>query len=288
MKIGSYTEVERQSKTLIDLVLPTPETLASGWIYLEAKGADGGRRYFKDGILSDKHYSNGGEGAILGGWVKIKDDEEGCIPSGSTIRFIIGQHGESYCGWYNPAGAGGGGGTGILFLPPNAGIGEWQHLIIAGAGGGAHGDCVNKKQAGGGGHADPDKPSGVAGKGSNPDKAAGWKYGTSGAAELGWWLNAEPGWRPNYGDWADWVKVYGKLNGISVTDDGTVWGVDFSNEIYRRKATDSVWENVPGTFKQVCVATDGTVWGINSDNKSYRLKEDNGGWEFVASIPLKQ
>ncbi|MCP4075743.1 MAG: hypothetical protein GY744_06135, partial [Gammaproteobacteria bacterium] len=120
MKIGSYTEVERQSKTLIDLVLPTSEILASGWIYLEGRGADGGRRYNNHFFLPDVHYANGGEGATLGGWAKIKDDAEGCIPSGSKIRFIIGEHGKSYDSG-DLIGAGGGGGTGILFLPPNAG-----------------------------------------------------------------------------------------------------------------------------------------------------------------------
>ncbi|MCP4089661.1 MAG: hypothetical protein GY746_07690, partial [Gammaproteobacteria bacterium] len=41
-----------------------------------------------------------------------------------------------------------------------------------------------------------------------------------------------------------WVKVDGKLNDISVADDGTVWGVGLNNEIYRRKADDSAWEKV--------------------------------------------
>ncbi|MCP4128907.1 MAG: hypothetical protein GY753_17895, partial [Gammaproteobacteria bacterium] len=179
----------------------------------------------------------GGEGATLGGWAKIEDDAQGCIPFGSTIRFIIGQKGKSYNSW-GIFGAGGGGGTGILFLPPNAGNGEWQHLIIASAGGGALA-WSNEWLSGGGGHSNPDMPSGEAGS-YGPGKAAGWKYGTSGA---------EPGWRPNYGDWADWVKVYGKLKGISVADDGTVWGVGLNNEIYRRKAADSARENVPGTFR---------------------------------------
>ncbi|MCP4075416.1 MAG: hypothetical protein GY744_04445, partial [Gammaproteobacteria bacterium] len=85
-----------------------------------------------------------------------------------------------------------------------------------------------------------------------------------------------------------WVKVDGKLNNISVADDGTVWGVGLNNEIYRRKAADSAWENVPGTFKQVYVAADGTVWGITSDNKIYSLKDDNGAWEMVPGVPLKQ
>ncbi|MCP4088496.1 MAG: hypothetical protein GY746_01700 [Gammaproteobacteria bacterium] len=103
MKIGSYTEVERQYEKYIDLVLPTVDTLPFGWIYLETRGADGGRRYW-----AVKNFANGGEGATLGGWVKIEDDAQGCIPFGSTIRFIIGQKGESFEGWrYNASGGGG-------------------------------------------------------------------------------------------------------------------------------------------------------------------------------------
>ncbi|MCP4127397.1 MAG: hypothetical protein GY753_10080, partial [Gammaproteobacteria bacterium] len=137
MKIGSYTEVERKSKTHIDLVLPTAETMASGWIYLEARGGDGGRRYYNDHVATNKHYANGGEGVTLGGWAKIEDNMVGCIPCGSTIRFIIGEHGESHNHRWGCTAAGGGGGTGILFLPPNDNNNQWQHLIIAGAGGGA-------------------------------------------------------------------------------------------------------------------------------------------------------
>ncbi|MCP4083062.1 MAG: hypothetical protein GY743_22810, partial [Planctomycetaceae bacterium] len=191
MKIGSYTDVQRWGNKYIDMVLPTTETFEYcgnlfkracpyRWIYLEARGADGGRRYNPRWFRPDKHHANGGEGAILGGWVKIEDDAQGCIPSGSTIRFIIGQKGKSYTDWDMDLGAGGGGGTGILFLPLNAGNDEWQHLIIAGAGRVAY-----YERNVGRGHADSDEPAGEAGNSSQIGRAAGWKYGTSGA---------EPGW----------------------------------------------------------------------------------------------
>ncbi|MCP4088707.1 MAG: hypothetical protein GY746_02795, partial [Gammaproteobacteria bacterium] len=266
--------VEGQYEEYIDLILPTSETLASGWIYLEARGADGGRRYYNGDVLFNNHYANGGEGAILGGWAKIDDNVQGCIPSGSKIRFIIGEHGKSYNNYRSPAGAGGGGGTGILFLPPNAGNGEWQHLIIAGAGGGAYGDYRIKKN-GEGGHAGPDKPSGEAGKGSNPGKAAGWKYGTA---------EADSGYRLNYENWADWVKIKGQFKDISVGGNGTVWGVDLNNIICRRKTDDSDSEKVSGAFKQVSVATDGTVWGVNRNNEIYRMKDDNDTWEMIPTV----
>ncbi|MCP4127823.1 MAG: hypothetical protein GY753_12270, partial [Gammaproteobacteria bacterium] len=215
------------------------------------------------------------EGATLGGWVKIKDDAEGCIPSGSKIRFIVGQSGQSTNSRFDN-GAGGGGGTGILFLPPNANNGEWQHLIIAGGGGGGYAavDAMN----GLGGRAYPDSTSGEASVESTATtrwgRAAGWKYGSP--------SGAEPGWRPNYGDWADWVKVYGKFKGISVADDGTVWGVNRKNEIYRWKAADFNWENVSGTFKQVSVADDSTVWGVGPNNEIYRRKTADSVWENVS------
>ncbi|MCP4088447.1 MAG: hypothetical protein GY746_01450 [Gammaproteobacteria bacterium] len=178
MKIGSYTEVVHQYDKYIDLVLPTADTLASGWIYLEARGADGGWRAYKAGHFINDHYANGGEGATLEGWAKIEDDEQGCIPSGSTIRFIIGQKGDSANSWISTIGSGGGGGTGILFLPPNAVNSKWQHLIIAGVGAGGYGDAFTRGN-GGGGYAYADSTSGGASRGSRFGNAAGWKYGTS-------------------------------------------------------------------------------------------------------------
>ncbi len=76
--------------------------------------------YYNDGMLIDDLFTNGGEGETHGGWAKIEDDEQGCIPSRSTIRFILGQNGESYNDWHSCVGSGGGSGTGILILPPNA------------------------------------------------------------------------------------------------------------------------------------------------------------------------
>ncbi|MCP4090410.1 MAG: hypothetical protein GY746_11560, partial [Gammaproteobacteria bacterium] len=281
MKIGSYTEVERQYKKYIDLVLPTEDTLPFGWIYLEARGADGGRRNYNDHKFDNKHYANGGEGATLGGWVKIEDDAQGCIPFGSTIRFIIGQKGESCNSWTLFA-TGGGGGTGILFLPPNAVNGEWQHLIIAGGGGGSYASALSEWN-GGGGRAYADCTSGEASTGSNHGNAAGWKYGTSGA---------EPGWRPNYGDWADWVKVDGKFKAISIgLADSSIWGIDTFNRLCRMRYDDSKFEayNTDSiTWKQVSAVDWGTSWGISSDNKIYRLKDDIDPEEMVHSILLKQ
>ncbi len=66
MKIGSYIEVERKFEKYIDLVLPTAGNHTSRWIYLEARGADGGRRYYNDHLHIDDHYTNGGEGATFG------------------------------------------------------------------------------------------------------------------------------------------------------------------------------------------------------------------------------
>jgi hypothetical protein len=155
-------------------------------LYLEAKGGDGGRRYYNDGMLIDNHYADGGQGATLAGTFVIGTGP-GQIPPGSTIRFIIGEKGgNNNSGWEESSG--GGGGTGILFKPPGAGNGKWQHLIIAGGGGGAYADSGAIQHAGKGGEASPDCEDGSAGSGG------GWKEGGKSAGED---KSGAAGWR-NY------------------------------------------------------------------------------------------
>lgn len=112
-----------------DYVLPTN---ASGYLYLRARGADGGIVYWSDGTRK----GGAGEGAIISASFKIgSNDNE--IPAGSTVRFLVGYQGR----WRQVSktslgkdGAGGGGGTGVLFKAPNQN--NWTLLMVAGAGGG--------------------------------------------------------------------------------------------------------------------------------------------------------
>ena len=57
-----------------------------------------------------------------------------------------------------------------------------------------------------------------------------------------------------------WKNIPGKLKYVSVGSDGTVWGVNAANNIYRR--TGSTWTNVPGNLKQISAGASNQVWGV--------------------------
>ena len=113
------------------------------YLYLEARGADGGRR-------GTSHYNiDGGEGANIGAEFTIGTGSNQLAPGG-IIRFVIGHSGHSATTDIVSS-SGGGGGTGILYLPPNAAINianNWKLLIVAGGGGGAIGNCCTNKAIG--------------------------------------------------------------------------------------------------------------------------------------------
>lgn len=110
-------------------------------LFLEAQGGDGGKVNFsydtnKEGV--------GGGGAELEAKFMIGSGPNQ-IPVGSRIRFIVGQKGQSHTnnGENIKHGAGGGGATGVLFLPPNltpstARPEDWVLLMVAGGGGGGY------------------------------------------------------------------------------------------------------------------------------------------------------
>jgi hypothetical protein len=192
--VGKLVEIEHQDNKYTEVVLP-PDVL-KGTLYLEAKGADGGRRYYNDGMLINDHYANGGEGATLAGKFEIGDGPNE-IPPGSRIRFIIGEKGGSDNSMGN-AGSGGGGGTAILFGPSRYG-GQWTHLIIAGGGGGAHADAAANQNSGKGGVASPDCAEGTGGERHlGAAGGGGWKEDGEGGDDFGLEEGGgKAGW-PNY------------------------------------------------------------------------------------------
>ncbi|MCB9315438.1 MAG: RICIN domain-containing protein [Lewinellaceae bacterium] len=105
--------------------IPVP---ASGYIFLELKGADGGD--------SRDTKRNGGEGAKVTVWLTIGSGQKE-VPPGSTLRLIPGQRGGSTNDFGKGNGYGsGGGGTAVAFKGPNA-ADSWQLLAVAGGGGGS-------------------------------------------------------------------------------------------------------------------------------------------------------
>ena len=172
-------------------------------LIIELKGADGGRRYYKDCCLINDHYANGGEGATVAAnfIVGILPNQ---IPPGSILRFILGEPGQS-ANSGAAVGSGGGGGSGVLFLPPGGSDGHWKHLLVAGAGGGAFADVLADHKAGlggrsvdctsgdGGGHDIDVRTSGGAGWLQDSDTAASGSIGNSSSAKAGWSISAPTG-----------------------------------------------------------------------------------------------
>lgn len=115
-----------------------PADAAGKYIYLQARGGDGGTISYKDNLPPGK----GGQGATVSGYFKVGSGANE-VPVGATLRTIVGQSGSSYENhgqMYHHCG-GGGGGTGVLFLPPNiepqnSEAADWTMLLVAGGGGG--------------------------------------------------------------------------------------------------------------------------------------------------------
>lgn len=134
---------------LEDLVIPMDTSVTQ--IEFTVHGGDGG---FAD--LGNGCFSEGGAGAHATAQFNL-GSEEGEIPYGSTVRFVVGIAGEkgtggTVLGTGNTYG-GGGGGTGIMYKAPDSD--EWQVLMVAGGGGGAYqgsviGICVDSKTGQGG------------------------------------------------------------------------------------------------------------------------------------------
>ena len=67
-------------------------------------------------------------------------------------------------------------------------------------------------------------------------------------------------------------KVAGKLQHVSVSPQGHVWGVNSANNIYIRTGITtsnkggSSWKEVPGSLKQISAGGWG-VWGVNARNE---------------------
>lgn len=124
-----------------------------GRLTLQVEGADGGNsRAIYGTFLGDiTAFGVGGPGARVTASFDV-GSAPWDIPPGSTLRFIIGEKGESgnetiVAGVSQPTseanngrGGGGGGGTGVYFKKPNTT--EWILLIGAGGGGGAYSDSI--------------------------------------------------------------------------------------------------------------------------------------------------
>jgi hypothetical protein len=81
-----------------------------------------------------------------------------------------------------------------------------------------------------------------------------------------------------------WQPISGKLKQISVGNANNVWGVNAGNEIFRW--TGSGWQQITGSLKNVSVGSDGTVWGCNANDDIFRY-QGNNAWQSISG-KLKQ
>ncbi|MEL7118692.1 MAG: hypothetical protein AAFO07_04605, partial [Bacteroidota bacterium] len=112
-----------------DFYIPSDPFLS--YVTFELRGADGGWGKVDDCI------SGGGNGATVTFDIKI-GTEEGEVPPGTLIRFIVGEKGDDYGlrghDFTGLASGAGGGGTAVLANIDD----EWVILGVAGGGGGAY------------------------------------------------------------------------------------------------------------------------------------------------------
>ncbi len=67
---------------------------------------------------------------------------------------------------------------------------------------------------------------------------------------------------------AEWQRVGGELQWISVGSAEQVWGVGPKGNVYRWRDND--WEQLPGVLAQLSVGADGTAWGVTDQHRIYR------------------
>ena len=126
---GTLQTISHTSNQAVEYKVP--DGTPSGYLYIRAEGADGGARSYN---FSGKKAA-GGEGATVWGVFPIGSATNQIAP-GSTLRFIVGEKGESRWNLGTLAAGSGGGGTGVFYK--KKGANNWQLLLVAGAGSGAY------------------------------------------------------------------------------------------------------------------------------------------------------
>ncbi len=173
LTLNNNVHLIQQSGTYEDWVIPS---FVGSYDHIEftLKGGDGGRRRVPN--LCRK---KGGEGATVVARFRIGTGA-GQLQPGGTIRFIVGEKGSNQTS-NAVRGAGGGGGSGILYLAPSGShtssndypardfslaSTSWVMLAVAGGGGGAGSSGICNGSGGDGGQAGVDGSDGKGGGGS--------------------------------------------------------------------------------------------------------------------------
>lgn len=111
--------------------------------------------------------------------------------------------------------------------------------------------------------------------------AGSLKYVSVGSDGTVWGVNASNQIFQRNG--SSWTLIAGSLKQISVGNAANIWGVNSSDEIFQR--TGSSWTRIAGALKHVAAGSDGTVWGVNAGNQIFR--RSGASWTLVSGS-LKQ
>ncbi len=79
-----------------------------------------------------------------------------------------------------------------------------------------------------------------------------------------------------------WTYVPGSLTQIAVGWGGAVWGLNAQQQIYRWNTAQSEWTQIPGSLTQIAVGVDGDVWGLNAQSNIYHYDAQTG---FFGQVP---
>lgn len=77
-----------------------------------------------------------------------------------------------------------------------------------------------------------------------------------------------------------WTNIPGSLTKIAVGSSNAVWGLNESGQIYDYVA--GVWLTIPGTLSQIAVGVDGDVWGLNSQSSVYHYDATSASFKQVS------
>ncbi|HEX3684281.1 MAG TPA: tectonin domain-containing protein [Bryobacteraceae bacterium] len=78
-----------------------------------------------------------------------------------------------------------------------------------------------------------------------------------------------------------WTNLPGSLRVIAAGSSSAVWGLNYTNQVYRWDAVNMVWVNIPGELNQIAVGADGDVWGLNYQGRIYHYNSASSSWTPV-------
>lgn len=78
------------------------------------------------------------------------------------------------------------------------------------------------------------------------------------------------------------TSVSATLTQISVGADGTAWGVNGSEQVFRYNSSSQSWQQQSGiTLSVLAVGSSSAVWGLNSVGNIYQYNSSTGTWNYV-------